>query len=239
MTMAAERPSPRTRSASRCFWTNSNLARSGITRVRVAWWPSGHDSVTVCRRRGARPSQRTAFGGGNPGHGSEGDRRKWKDIRVGKGFGRKLLFAVRRAKDRDLAGIVATVDTDRDRDQRRLRELREARTLDRSKSPAFPTALGQANPHGEAWLLDDPVAVRQALNLADTAVIVNVRRTKNPKAELESLKKASNRTEHEILDILADIARKVQHARCVHAKETGFHALVEEVLGELRPIASA
>ncbi len=164
----------------------------------------------------------------------------WKDLHLsaGKGLSRKLLFALRQAKDRKLAGLVATVDTDNDRARERLKELRDARAQERSRLPPFPTVLGQADPHGEAWLLDDPAAVRQAFGLPGDAPIKSVRRTKSPKEKLEVLKRQSARADDPILEILADIARQVQPSRCIHAKETGFAELVEETNRELGPLGS-
>src|SRR5258708_2144006 len=163
----------------------------------------------------------------------------WQDLRLaGGGYPRKFLYAMRRAKARGLAGIVATVDTDRARNKLRLRELRKAREEERSRLPAFPAAIGQADPHGEAWLLDDPVAVRAALDLAATVEIGTVRRTKDPKEELETLRRASPRSGDRLLDLLTNIARAVQSHRCVHARETGFHAFEDEVKMELGLVAS-
>ena len=161
----------------------------------------------------------------------------WKDLHLsaGKGLSRKLLFAVRQAKDQELVGLVATVDTDNDRTRERLKELREAREKERTKSLPFPVVLGQANPHGEAWLLDDPVAVRRAFGLPGNAPVTNVRQTKNAKEELEALKRLSGRAGDPVLEILADIAREVQPSRCVHAKETGFAEFVEDTKRELVP----
>ena len=96
---------------------------------------------------------------------------------------------MRQAKDAGLAGLVATVDTDTDHSWQKLKDLEEAREQERSKLPPFPTVLAQADPHGEAWLLDDAMAVRLAFGFPGNAHIVNVRQTKDPKEELEALKR--------------------------------------------------
>lgn len=87
------------------------------------------------------------------------------------GYQRKLLFAMRQAQDKRANGMVATVDVDSDRRREKLRELQEARDKARQKDPPFPTVLGEASPHAEAWLLDDPVAVRRALRLSGNAAV--------------------------------------------------------------------
>ena len=91
--------------------------------------------------------------------------RNWAHLHgAGKGYQKKVRFAVLQALDAGAKGLIAVVD--RDRAQRdRLKRLREARDDDRMQKPPFPTAFGEANPHGEAWLLDDPQAIREALRL--------------------------------------------------------------------------
>jgi len=76
---------------------------------------------------------------------------------TGRGYDLKLLFAILQARQDGLDGVVAAVDRDTSRGRDRLRELQAARTKDREKYAPLPTALGVADPHAEAWLLDDPV----------------------------------------------------------------------------------
>jgi hypothetical protein len=160
------------------------------------------------------------------------------DLGGGKGYGRQLRFALLQAKDAGACGIVATVDTDKHPKRQKLNELRKAREADRACSPPFPTALAEAMPHAEAWLLDDRVAVVNALGLGPDASVPTVRQTKSPKDTLEELKNRCDRAADPILEILADIAKLVDPARCVHAAETGFEVLVDEVQRELGPIAA-
>ena len=166
--------------------------------------------------------------------------RDWHAIRLnrGKGFGRKLLFAVRQARDARWDGVVAVVDADNDRHGERLKELKAARSADRAKTPAFPTALGQVFPHGEAWLLDDPVAVRLTLRLIGDVAMPNVSRITNPKESLHELVAGSERADEKYLLLIEEMARQISSARCVHAAETGFKDFVEEVEAELGPLAS-
>lgn len=162
----------------------------------------------------------------------------WHAIRLnrGKGFGRKLLFAVRQARDARLAGVVAVVDADNDRHGERLKALKTARSADRTKAPPFPAALGQARPHGEAWLLDDPVAVRTVLRLAGNTALPNVNRIDSPKESLHALVADSERASEAYLILIEEIARLIARERCVHAADTGFKEFVEEVKAELGPL---
>jgi hypothetical protein len=98
---------------------------------------------------------------------------------------------------------------------------------------SFPTALGEAVPHGEAWLLDDPAAIRAALDLGDEVDIPHVRRTRDPKAVVNGLIEQSRHRRENVLDVFADIARLVDHRRCSFPDDTGFTALVEDVRQEL------
>ncbi|HEV7224363.1 MAG TPA: hypothetical protein VGN42_16760 [Pirellulales bacterium] len=94
--------------------------------------------------------------------------REWRPLHLrGKGgYGGKLQFIIRAARDAGASGLVAVVDRDKDPRRRRLRDLAAGRAGDRASAPPFPTALGEAVPHVEAWLLDDLAAVRQSLRLA-------------------------------------------------------------------------
>jgi hypothetical protein len=154
------------------------------------------------------------------------------------GYRRQLRFAILQAQDAKAAAVLATVDRDKDPRRTKLAELLKARDEDRAASPPFPVALGEADPHGEAWLLDDPVAVRRGLGLDGNAKVPTVRHTNSPKETIEHLRRQSGRAEDPILDVLADIAAAVDPARYAHAKETGFHGLEKEVKHELGPVAS-
>lgn len=156
----------------------------------------------------------------------------------GRGYGSKLAFALRVARGEPVQGLVATVDTDKSRPGERLSKLREARAQDRESQGTFPTALGEAVPHGEAWLLDDPVAVRESLGLSSETEVPTVRRAKNPKGILHDLLAASPRVEERPLVVWADIARVLEAKRCTHAKTTGFHGFVEDVQKELGQLAA-
>src|SRR5690348_7890197 len=114
------------------------------------------------------------------------DPQHWKQLRVG-GYRRKLLFAIRRAIDADAKGLVATVDTDKHEQREKLRELKKGRDEDRTQRPGFPVAIGEACPHAEAWLLDDPVAVRQGLCLPSAADVPPVHKVPSPKEALQAL----------------------------------------------------
>lgn len=156
---------------------------------------------------------------------------------AGKGYDRKLLFAIRQARQAGLQGVVATVDRDRSSGSDRLRSMVAAREKDRGISPALPAALGCAAPHAEVWLLDDPVAVREILKLEPEADVPNVRKVKNPKEELRRLQSTSPRRGESPTTIVAEIAAALRPQRCQHSKETGFAGFVDEVATEIAPLA--
>ena len=154
-----------------------------------------------------------------------------------KGYARKLRFAIRQARDQNALGLVATVDSDESGRSGRLNQLRDGRDEDRQSAPPFPTALGEAIPHLEAWLIDDPVAVCAALHLAADATVLTVRQTKDPKSTINELSR--HRADFEnVVDALEQIARRVEPSRCAHEAETGFKAFVADVKHELSPLCS-
>jgi hypothetical protein len=153
-----------------------------------------------------------------------------------KGHGLKLAYVLTEARQSGFHGVVATVDTDRSERGERLRQLKTAREADRSKFAPLPTALGEATPHNEAWLLDDPVAVRQGLNLPANAGIPDVRGCSYPKSALEELHRDSPRAAEPPLNVWPDIAAQVDAVRCTHKQDTGFEAFIAEVEAELRQL---
>jgi hypothetical protein len=168
----------------------------------------------------------------------------WRGIRLQggakglKGYGRKLLFLIRLARDRDLAGVVATVDCDRGAPREKLRDLMAARSRDREAGHAIPVALGEAIPHLEAWLLDDPVAVRTALELPTAAEIKSPSKVDSPKAELHGLHRDSTCDLTE-MEMLAAVARMLDVARCNHCDSTGLAEFCREVHAELGPLCNS
>jgi len=157
---------------------------------------------------------------------------------AGSGYSRKLLFAILKARDEGLQGVVATVDRDKSHGRDRLRELEAARTRDREAHPPLPTALGAAEPHAEAWLLDDPVAVRTVLGLAAAVRIPTVREVASPKDEIHRLYRGSPRAEEPIRPILVEIAQSLVPDRCQHDRKTGFLHFVEDVRHEIGPLVA-
>jgi hypothetical protein len=167
----------------------------------------------------------------NPSH------KAWTDLRLaGGGNDRKLLFAIRQARDEGLEGVVAAVDHDKSSGRDRLRVLVDARNKDRETAPGLPTAVGCAIPHAEAWLLDDAVAVRTVLRLDNRAAIPNVRRIDSPKEELGKLHAQSPRADEPIRTMLTEIAQSLVPNRCQHSKETGFEAFANDIEDEIGPL---
>ena len=151
-------------------------------------------------------------------------------------YGRKLVFAIRQAIAGGADGLVVVVDRDEAPARMNLRQLQMARDEDR-ESVLFPAALGEANPHIDAWILDDPVALRRTLNLPNDTQIPTVRKSKYPKDIINEFVELSPRPEP-LLNVLADIARQIDTGRCVHKKETGFEAFEKDVAAELGHLAT-
>ncbi len=153
----------------------------------------------------------------------------------GRGFGRKLKFAVRQAIDRALQGVVATVDADQRQRSDKLIELKRARNDDREKGVAVPTALGEAIPHLEAWLLDDPVAVRTVLVFDAATEIAVPTKVKSPKDALNEHCLATN-CGKSLIDVLAEIASTLDLAHCNQADKTGLTDFCDDVKSEFGPL---
>ncbi len=170
--------------------------------------------------------------------------KRWTELRVHgkrkqKGYKRKTQYALALARASSADGLVATLDTDKEKKGQRLRQMRKARDADREKHPPMPTALGEATPHGEAWLLDDPAAVRTAMKLPNDAQIPTAqKKTPDRKGALHELLGQSPRKADRPLVVWADIASELRPARCAHAKTTGFRSFFEEVRTELQPRVS-
>ena len=124
---------------------------------------------------------------GSPWQAGMGHLHKSQTMRRGKslkGYGRKLYLELRSARANGLDGLVAVVDQDRDRSGSKLKSMADAREIDREERASLATALGEAIPHNEAWLLDDLVAVRIGLALESDADVPVVTRCRYPKSDL-------------------------------------------------------
>ena len=169
--------------------------------------------------------------------------RAWRHIRVG-GYDRKLLFAIRAARDEKLDGVVAVVDSDKEKPRERLRKLQAGRDKDRVRFASLPTGLGEARPHVEAWLLDDATAVREALQLSTKAMVPTIRQAKgNPKRVLcelisNSVSMSTAKSEEaSFLPFLERIACRIDSRRCGHGKETGFEEFLNDLRREFRSLS--
>lgn len=161
----------------------------------------------------------------------------WSAFRAGP-CERRLKLAARAALDAGVPRLIATVDTDKDSFGEKLRRLRQTRTQDPTCSSLVQIALGEAVPHAEAWLLDDQVAVRDALRLPSGTEIPSTKNEKDPKQALEGLRRIGDRGGEPILEVLADIARRLDPARCTRAQHTGFHSFHEELETAFRNLAA-
>ena len=193
-----------------------------------------------------------------------GEFRHWAGLHQGgKGYRRKLLYAMGQTRLLRKKGLVAVVDRDKSGRGERFGELRLARDSVRADPLNVPTAIGEANPHAEAWLLDDPLAVRKGLDLPPSTPIPNVLDV-HPKNALQVLYKKSPLGEadasankgapsqqmpgssanalkgHDVytpaLKTLADIAKLVRIEQCHHREETGFETFANDVKSELGPL---
>lgn len=156
---------------------------------------------------------------------------EWKKIQLARssGYKRKLQFAMRRARDASFDGVVATIDADAAGVTTRLSELSTARSIDRQDPAltALRTAIGEAVPHLEAWLLDDEKAVRTVLLLEATVALPSVAKC-DPKTTLDALISESERAEsHNAL--IGEIASQVLIDRCTHSKATGLQDFANEI----------
>ena len=171
----------------------------------------------------------------------EPEHRAWRSIRIhrlfrGRGFDRKLRFVVREAHEAKRA-VVAVVDQDRAKPRERLRALQEAREQDRAIGVRVATALGEARPHGESWLLDDEAAVRTGLHLPTEVKIPSTGAVKSPKDALQRLidrSIAMGEPGRTVLACFEAVARCVDLTRCIRRDETGFSEVVDDLKTEFK-----
>jgi hypothetical protein len=152
----------------------------------------------------------------------------WKDLHLGKGYGRKLKFAVRSAVSNRVKLLVATIDSDKHPTGDGLREMERVVSTDPNCQGLVYVALGEATPHAEAWLLDDADAVRSVLRLDQSMKVPTVRQVDYPKDTLDGLLSLNRGDDHR-LDVLAEISRAIEPSRCQHAGETGFERFMESL----------
>lgn len=151
-------------------------------------------------------------------------------------LGKKLLFALSRASADGMHGVIALIDDDC-HDGDRVEALRAGREAHRHTSPAIPAAVGSAIPHFEAWLLDDPRAVRDALRLPRNHAIPSPVGTNSPKETLHQLFVSCPRCNDDIeKDVLPDIARNVKLERCNQRHQTGLQDFADDLREEFKAI---
>jgi hypothetical protein len=148
----------------------------------------------------------------------EVDFKPWKDIRVG-GYPRKVKWALRVALADSFHAVVLWADADAEGPER-LRTLRDAVRADPT-STVVPTVVGVPDPHAEAWLLDDPVAVRAVLQLQPEHPVP--RAGPGSKALLNKLSEQSQRGLNGI-PLMAALAETVKAERMLQPDATGFSA---------------
>ena len=162
---------------------------------------------------------------------------KWTSYRLHRpGFRKKLLFALQLAREVNADGLIAFTDQDT-AGETKLHELQKGRATDRELNPPLPTALAVPNPHFEAWLLDDKVAVHNVYEIP-TESIPNVNRVDNPKAELHALYRSSELATagHTEFESLESISSKLDPTRCRHTQSTGLRAFLRDLKDEFRSL---
>jgi len=155
-------------------------------------------------------------------------------VGTGAKYTRKLKYAINKAREQRLHGVVAVVDRDSDRANERRQALRSARQEVRHMGENLPCAIGVAVPHVDVWLLDDATAVCAALGLPEATDVPSVRGDADPKATLSGLIATADLPN---LPTLTEIAKQVEPNRCMQRNRTGFAEFVEECMEELANIA--
>jgi hypothetical protein len=117
---------------------------------------------------------------------------------------RKVKYLTRRARSNGFLVLAIVVDRDKCRRRERLGDLHEGRDEVRRSSPPFPTALGEADPHFDVWLLDDVVAVREGLGLSGDVEVPNAVSVVSPKEILAKLIRECPRNHTEASDFLGE-----------------------------------
>ncbi|MCC7291945.1 MAG: hypothetical protein IT449_07790 [Phycisphaerales bacterium] len=151
-------------------------------------------------------------------------------------LGRRLLYVLARASADGVQGVVAIIDGDQ-LEGERLAALKAGRRRHREKYPPIPTALGCAIPHFEAWLIDDPVAVREVLRLPADCEVSSPTRTSSPKLVLHALFTGSPRASEDLeLAVLPEIARRFQLERCNQRNHTGLADFAKDLRAAFREV---
>ncbi len=151
-------------------------------------------------------------------------------------LGRKLMFALARASADGLQGVVAIIDDDQ-HDGERLDALKAGREAHRRNNAPMPAALGCAIPHFEAWLIDDPAAVREMLKLPGNHPVPPPVGMSSPKEALHALYNKSPRAS-DILerDVLPEIARRLHLNRCNQRIQTGLQRFADDLRSEFKDL---
>ena len=161
--------------------------------------------------------------------------RKWTRYRV-HSLGKKLRLALDFARASNASGLIASTDQDTI-GVAKLSELQEARAADRQDNPPLPTALAVPNPHFEAWLLDDKIAVQEVYGIP-TDRVPNVDKVDNPKKELSALFRSSElaASGQKEFETLKSISSRLDPARSQHKKQTGLRAFLRDFKNEFRSL---
>ena len=154
----------------------------------------------------------------------------------GKTVRRKLLFLLQTVLADGFDGLVIVADRDTAARRDRLREMTDWRAAARAEPEyhAVPIALGEANRHVEAWLLDDAQTVQEVCRLAAGAK-VPAADCRQPKATVDGLLFAAG---FGLEDGLAALAAGVVPDRCRRAGDTGLKQFLSDLRNEFAGLAA-
>ena len=149
----------------------------------------------------------------------------------GKTVRRKLLFLIETVLADGFDGLVVVTDRDTTDPRKQLREMIEWRAAARVEPEyhAVPVALGEANRHVEAWLLDDAQAVQTVCGLG-AEFKIPAADCREPKEGLDPLLFAAG---FGVENGLAALAAGVVPDRCRRAGTTGFKQFLDDLRAEL------
>ena len=133
----------------------------------------------------------------------------------------------------NFSGFIAVIDKDKDSKGIRFKDLEEGKKKVLAEV-MLPISIGEAIPHGEAWLLDEEKAVREALYLDGNTEVPGTKVSKNPKETLTELYQESRRASEDRTVVWEDIAKGVDLTKYSRPRETGFARFEKEVKDEIK-----
>ncbi len=154
------------------------------------------------------------------------------------GYAGKVLAAMTEADIEGFDGLIFVMDRDRDTD--RLSELRSGLQAAREAEIPIPTALGLCIETVEAWLLADPAAVAEVLEVPKDQIPPNPEKLdgkessgQHPKDIIALLIEKSPKEDLDLGQVYGDIAESADLDTVAKACPKGFAAYQKELEGLL------